>query len=165
MYREAFLIFINYLDILFCEVSAQVFFKRFYFYIFRERGKEGEREGQKHQCVVASRAPPNGDLAHNPGTCPDWEWNWWSFGQRSVHCRTQVFFHFAISLLVVVYFFNISLFVECILGSIEWISVYPKVVMMFCHVIFWKLHYFSFHHFIFNSSGIGVRWGEGSCFL
>ena len=29
----------------------------------------------KHQCVVASRAPPTGDLACNPGTCPDWESN------------------------------------------------------------------------------------------
>ena len=36
---------------------------------------EGEREGEKHQCVVASRAPPTGDLACNPGMCPDWEWN------------------------------------------------------------------------------------------
>ena len=24
---------------------------------FRERGREGEREGEKHQCVVASRTP------------------------------------------------------------------------------------------------------------
>ena len=30
---------------------------------FRERGREGEREGEKHQCVVASHAPPTGDLA------------------------------------------------------------------------------------------------------
>ena len=29
-------------------------FKRFYLFIFRERGREGEREGEKHQCVVAS---------------------------------------------------------------------------------------------------------------
>ena len=44
--------------------------------IFRERGREGAREGEKHQCVVASRAHPTGDLAHNPGMCPDWELNW-----------------------------------------------------------------------------------------
>ena len=31
-------------------------FKRFYLFIFRERGKEGEREGEKHQWVVAPRA-------------------------------------------------------------------------------------------------------------
>ena len=26
----------------------------FYLFTFRERGKEGEREGEKYQCVVAS---------------------------------------------------------------------------------------------------------------
>ena len=30
--------------------------------------------------MVASRAPPSGDLAHNPGMCPDWELNRKSFG-------------------------------------------------------------------------------------
>ena len=34
---------------------------------------EGEREGEKHQCVVASHAPPTGDLARSPGKGPDWE--------------------------------------------------------------------------------------------
>ena len=42
---------------------------------FRQRGREEEREGEKHQCVVASPAPPIGDLACNPGMCPDWESN------------------------------------------------------------------------------------------
>ena len=41
----------------------------------REKGREGEREGEKHQCLVASHAPPTGDLVHNPGMCPDWELN------------------------------------------------------------------------------------------
>ena len=50
-------------------------FKRFYLFICRERGREGEREGEKHQCLVASCMPPTGDLAHNPGICPDWELN------------------------------------------------------------------------------------------
>ena len=44
-------------------------------FIFRERGREEERAGEKHQCVVASHVPPTGDLAHNPGMCPDWESN------------------------------------------------------------------------------------------
>ena len=35
---------------------------------FRE-GKGGEREGEKHQCVVASYVPLVGDLACNPGGC------------------------------------------------------------------------------------------------
>ena len=43
-------------------------------YLFLERGKGG-RKGEKHQCVVASRVPPTGDLACNPGMSPDWESN------------------------------------------------------------------------------------------
>ena len=34
---------------------------------------EGGREWKKHQCVVASHAYSTGDLAHDPGICPDWE--------------------------------------------------------------------------------------------
>ena len=46
-------------------------FKKILF-IFREMGREGEREGEKHQCVVAPNMPPTGSLARNPGLCPDW---------------------------------------------------------------------------------------------
>ena len=35
-----------------------------------------EREGEKHQYVVIPYVFLTGDLAHNPGTCPDWESNW-----------------------------------------------------------------------------------------
>ena len=52
-------------------------------FIFRERGREGEREGEKHQCVVASSTPLTGDLAHNPGMCPDWELNQRPFGSQT----------------------------------------------------------------------------------
>ena len=51
------------------------FFKISFIFIFRERGREGEREGEKHQCVVAPHMPPTGDLTHNPGMCHDWESN------------------------------------------------------------------------------------------
>ena len=44
-----------------------------FIYLFLERGREGERE--KHQCVVASRAPPTGVPVHNHGMCCDWESN------------------------------------------------------------------------------------------
>ena len=37
-------------------------FKRLYLFIFRD----WEREGEKHQCVVASHTAPTEDLAHNP---------------------------------------------------------------------------------------------------
>ena len=52
-------------------------------FIFRERGREGEREGEKHQSVVASHVPPTGDLAHNPGMCLDWESNQRPFGLQA----------------------------------------------------------------------------------
>ena len=57
-------------------------FKSFYLFIFRERRREGEREGEKYQCVVACHMAPNGDLAHNPGMCPDWGSNQQPFGSQ-----------------------------------------------------------------------------------
>ena len=60
-----------------------LFFKRFYLFIFRERGREGEREGEKVQCVVASHMPPTGDLDCNIGMCPDWESNLLPFGLQA----------------------------------------------------------------------------------
>ena len=63
-------------DFNFLNTFYSEFLKRFYLFIFRERGMEGEREGEKHHCAVASRTPPTGDLACNPGMCPDWESNW-----------------------------------------------------------------------------------------
>ena len=55
----------------------------FIYLFFRERGREREREGEKHQCVVASCMPSTGDLAHKPGMCPDWESNWGPFGSQA----------------------------------------------------------------------------------
>ena len=48
-------------------------FKRFYLFIFGERGREGDRENII--VSVASYTCPNRDLACNPGMCPDWESN------------------------------------------------------------------------------------------
>ena len=64
-------------------INCSLFFKRFYLFIFRERGTEGEREGEKHQCVVASCMPPTGNPAYNPGMCPDWELNQQPFGSQA----------------------------------------------------------------------------------
>ena len=58
------------------------FFLRDFIYLFLERGWEGEREGEKQQCVVSSHAPLL-------GTWPailDWELNQWPFGFQA---RTQ----------------------------------------------------------------------------
>ena len=43
-----------------------LFFKDF-IYLLLEMGRQGEREGEKHQRVVVSHMPPPGDLACNPG--------------------------------------------------------------------------------------------------
>ena len=45
---------------------------------------EGEREGEKHQCVVASHMAPTGGHGRNPGTCPDWELNRQPFDSQPV---------------------------------------------------------------------------------
>ena len=58
-----------------CMFYLCIFLKRFYLFILRKREGEGEREGEKHQCVLASRVAPTRDLAYNPGMCPDWELN------------------------------------------------------------------------------------------
>ena len=66
------------------------FFKDFVYFIFRQRGRKGERE--KHQCVVASHVPLTGDLACNPGICPDWESNQWPFGLQPTLGHNKFFF-------------------------------------------------------------------------
>ena len=59
-------------------LSQNSHFKKYFIYLFLERGREGER-GEKHQCVVASHMPPTGDLAPNPGVCPRMGMNEWPF--------------------------------------------------------------------------------------
>ena len=59
----------------------QIFFKRFFIYIFLERGEEKEKEKERNINVqdkyqsVASHTPTTRNLVHNPGMCPDWESN------------------------------------------------------------------------------------------
>ena len=70
---------------------SSFFFNVFiYLFIFKEKGREVEREGEKRQCVVASHVPPSGDLARNPGMCPDWELNWRPFGLQAGAQSTEL---------------------------------------------------------------------------
>ena len=55
-----------------------------------ERGERREKEREKHQCVVASCAPPTGDLTHNPGVCPVWECNWRPSGLQACAQFTEL---------------------------------------------------------------------------
>ena len=60
-----------------------------FIYLFLDRGEGREKEGEKHPCVVASRAPPTGHLARNPDTCPDWESNQRPFGSQASAQSTE----------------------------------------------------------------------------
>ena len=62
--------------------NLNYFFKDF-IHLFLESGREGERKGEKHQCVVAFRTPPTRDLVSNPGMCLDWESNRRPFGLQA----------------------------------------------------------------------------------
>ena len=70
-------------------MSKISFFLRFYLFTFRERGREGEREEDKHQCLGASHTPPTGDLACNPSMCPGEEANQPSFSSQSSAQSTE----------------------------------------------------------------------------
>ena len=72
-----------------CQPRILFYFKKYFIYLFLERGegREEERERnikvwKKHQ-LAASRMPPTGDLAHNPGMHPDWESNQWPFSSQA----------------------------------------------------------------------------------
>ena len=60
--------------------------------MFRQREREEKREGEKHQCVVASHVPPTKDLACNPGMCPDWELNQRPFDSKASAPSTSLTF-------------------------------------------------------------------------
>ena len=65
-------------------------------YLFLERGGGREKEKERNMDVwkthltVACCTCPTGDLAHNPGKCPDWESKWRLFGsQAGTHSNTS----------------------------------------------------------------------------
>ena len=60
-----------------------------FIYLFRQRGREGEREGEKHQCVAASCMSSTGGLARSPGVCPHWESNQRPFGSQASTQSTE----------------------------------------------------------------------------
>ena len=55
-------------------IETLIFLNILFIYLYIGEGREKEEE--KHQCVVASYEPHTGNLACNPGMCPDWELNW-----------------------------------------------------------------------------------------
>ena len=62
-----------------------------FIYLFLERGEGREKDGEKNQCVVASRTPPSGDLVCSPGMCPDWESNWQPLDSQAHAQSTELY--------------------------------------------------------------------------
>ena len=54
-----------------------------FIYLFLETGEGRDREGEEHQCMVASHALPTAGLFHNPGMCSEWELNQQTFGSQA----------------------------------------------------------------------------------
>ena len=53
-------------------------------YLFLESGEGKEKERERNINVLLPLARPStGDLAHNPGMCPDWELNQQPFDSQS----------------------------------------------------------------------------------
>ena len=78
------------------KISKPIFFfkklfKRFNLFIFRERRREGEREGKRHQFLVAYHVHPTWGLARNTGMCPDWELNRQPFGSQASAQSTELY--------------------------------------------------------------------------
>ena len=59
---------------LMCVTIFNFSFYILFIYFYRE-GEGGRKRGRETSIVVASCTPPPGDLALNPGMCPDWESN------------------------------------------------------------------------------------------
>ena len=58
-----------------CFFLLQLAFDLISFYLFLDRREGREKERERNINVVAASVPPTGDLARNPGMCPDWELN------------------------------------------------------------------------------------------
>ena len=69
--------------------KTSFFFFLDFIYSFTERWEEMEKEGDKHQSVVAPWVTPTGGQACNPGMCPDWESNQQPFGSWVPQASTQ----------------------------------------------------------------------------
>ena len=66
--------------------------KRFDLFIFRERGREGKkrrREISMCGCLSWDSLPRTGDLASNPGFCPNWKSNQQPFGSQASTQSTE----------------------------------------------------------------------------
>ena len=92
-------------------------------YFYREGKGGGRRERnisvwQIHRSV-ASHKPPTEDVARNPGMCPDWELNRWTFSLQAGTLSTEPHQPGLISNFIKLYALNVNRLL-CINTSIMW---------------------------------------------
>ena len=63
-----------------CSEFFSFLFFKIYLFIDIRGGRKRGRETSICCCLTCT---PTGDLAHNPGLCPDWESNWRTFGSQA----------------------------------------------------------------------------------
>ena len=86
---ESILTDIGHLISYYIQLCILILFLNDFIYLFLDTGREGERQEEKHQCVVASLVPPTWDLDCNPGMCPDRESNWQPFDLQASTQSTE----------------------------------------------------------------------------
>ena len=75
--------------------SFSIIFLKEFIYLFLDRG-EGRDKGMKKESErninvwLPLMTPPPGNLARNPGMCPDWESNWRPFGSQAGTQSTEL---------------------------------------------------------------------------
>ena len=111
-----------------------IFFLRFFFFLDRREGRE--EEGMKHLCVIASRAPPAGVLACNPGLCSDWELNLWPFGWQARAQSTEshqpglLSIFFIIAIFLAVKQNSIVDLISLMSNDVEYLFMYLRAILL-----------------------------------
>ena len=115
-------------------LSTLFFFKIFFFFLDRREGRE--EEGGKHLCVIASRAPPAGVLACNPGLCSDWELNLWPFGWQARAQSTEshqpglLSIFFIIAIFLAVKQNSIVDLISLMSNDVEYLFMYLRAILL-----------------------------------
>ena len=123
-----------------------VLFKDF-IYLYLERGEGSEKDREKHQYAVASRAPHTGELTRDPGMCPDWEPNWRPFGSQAGTQSTEPhqpgqnagMLNRKVILLIAIFVNIINI---CLLPFCSWLDSLFKPYWFFFNILCFYIHFF-----------------------
>ena len=91
--------------------------------------------------------PPTGDLARNPGMCPDWESNWWPFGAQASTQSTEP--HQPGLEIVLTYF-----------SSIPFITILTIYLYDHMIILIWSYPYMITYMLLVCLTGMETQWGQ-----